>query len=67
MNIFRVNEGEVGALVGEVRAVDADTGDNAAVTYFIQDPESPFRVEEDTGRLFTRQDEYFATKMILQF
>ena len=54
-------------MVGEVRAVDADTGDNAAVTYFIQDPESPFRVEEDTGRLFTRQDEYFATKMILQF
>ena len=33
---FRVNEGEVGALVGQVRAVDADIGQNAVVTYFIK-------------------------------
>ena len=33
---FRVNEGEVGALVGQVKAVDADIGQNALVTYSIK-------------------------------
>ena len=33
---FRVNEGEVGALVGQVSAVDADIGQNAAVLYSIK-------------------------------
>ena len=78
---FRVNEGEVGALVGQVRAVDADIGQNALVTYSIkviithkyhlpysgqfQDPESLFRVEEDTGKLFTRGKLDFETSNLV--
>ena len=63
--IFRVNEGEVGALVGQVRAVDADIGQNAVLTYSIKDPESLFRVEEDTGRLFTRGKLDFETSNLV--
>ena len=63
--IFRVNEGEVGALVGQVRAVDADIGQNAVVTYSIKDPESLFRVEKDTGRLFTRGKLDFETSNLV--
>ena len=62
---FRVNEGEVGALVGQVRAVDADVGKNAEVTFSIQDPESLFRVEGDTGRLFTRGKLDFETSNLV--
>lgn len=50
--IFEVKEGINGSLVGHVRAVDADEGINALVSYSI--PSSlPFEIDAETGEIIT--------------
>ena len=47
---FRVREGESGADVGKVLALDSDSGDNANVHYSVPE-ESPFSIDAIDGRI----------------
>ena len=47
---FRVREGEGGADVGKVLALDSDSGDNANVQYRVPE-ESPFSIDAIDGRI----------------
>lgn len=47
---FRVREGESGADVGKVRALDSDSGDNANVHYSVPE-DSPFSIDAIDGRI----------------
>ena len=47
---FRVREGESGADVGKVRALDDDNGDNANVHYSVSE-DSPFSIDAIDGRI----------------
>lgn len=49
---FVVREGEAGSLVGTVRAVDADEGSNALVTYSLPS-DVPFAVNSTSGIITT--------------
>ena len=50
---FRVREGESGADVGRVRAVDDDVGDNANVYYKVPE-DSPFSIDTVGGQIRTK-------------
>ena len=47
---FRVREGESGADVGKVLALDSDSGDNANVHYSVPE-DSPFSIDAIDGRI----------------
>lgn len=49
---FAVREGEAGSLVGTVRAVDADEGTNALVTYSLPS-DVPFAINSTSGVITT--------------
>lgn len=50
---FSVREGIAGAVVGQVKALDADEGVNAVVIYSVPS-DVPFTIDSSTGEIKTR-------------
>ena len=48
-----MEEGAGSKFVGRVEAEDLDEGQNAAVVYSVP-PESPFSIEPESGKIFTK-------------
>ncbi|XP_076053074.1 cadherin 99C [Oratosquilla oratoria] len=61
--VFRVNEGDEGAVVGRVMATDADDGDNARIYYSVPD-ETPFSIDELSGEIVTKSALDFETQQV---
>ncbi|XP_059043270.1 cadherin EGF LAG seven-pass G-type receptor 1 [Mustela lutreola] len=43
----------VGTSVASISATDEDTGENARITYVLEDPVPQFRIDPDTGTIYT--------------
>ncbi|XP_065673349.1 cadherin EGF LAG seven-pass G-type receptor 2 isoform X3 [Hydra vulgaris] len=44
----------IGTIVGKITATDDDSGDNAKISYFFQNPDENFLLNKDTGELYTQ-------------